>query len=77
VIPEQKLTYSWIYDGYEGCSYVTFELSDENGNTRLTLTHTGLDTFPIIPDFAIQNFEAGWNDIINNSLKTFLETYNK
>lgn len=75
VIPEKKLTYSWKYDGYEGCSYVTFELSDENGNTRLKLTHTGLDTFPVIPDFAFQNFEAGWNDLVNSYLKNFLETY--
>lgn len=73
VIPEQKLTYSWRYEGYEGITYVTFELFDENGNTRLKLTHTGFETFPAIPDFAIHNFETGWNEIINVSLKGFLE----
>jgi uncharacterized protein YndB with AHSA1/START domain len=26
VIPKKKLTYSWRYDGYEGDSFVTFEL---------------------------------------------------
>ncbi len=73
VIPEQKLTYSWRYEGYDGITYVTFELFEENKKTRLKLTHTGFETFPAIPDFAIHNFEAGWNDIINNSLKGFLE----
>ncbi len=76
VIPEKKLTYSWRYEGYEGITYVTFELFDENGNTRLKLTHTGFETFPAIPDFAIHNFEAGWNHIINVSLKGFLEKDN-
>jgi len=74
VIPEQKLTYSWKYKGYEGISYVTFELFDDNKNTRVKLTHTGIGTFPSSnPDFAIPNFEEGWNQIINTSLKDFLE----
>lgn len=73
VVPEEKLTYSWRYDGYEGISYVTFELFDVNDGTRLKLTHTGFETFPAVPDFAIHNFEAGWNDIIHVSLKKFLE----
>lgn len=74
VIPEKKLTYSWKYEGFEGISYVTFELFDENKNTKLILTHTGIGTFPSTnPDFAISNFEEGWNHIINTSLKAFLE----
>jgi uncharacterized protein YndB with AHSA1/START domain len=73
VIPGQKLTYSWRYEGYEGITYVTFELFEENKKTRLKLTHTGFETFPAIPDFAIHNFEAGWNHINNVSLKDFLE----
>jgi len=77
VIPEHKLTYSWKYEGYEGVSYVTFELFDDNENTRVKLTHTGIGTFPSSnPDFAIPNFEAGWIQIINTSLKDFLEKNN-
>ena len=49
VIAGKKLTHSWRYDGYEGNSFVTFELFDENGKTRLKLTHAGLETFPAIP----------------------------
>ena len=47
VIPMKKLTYSWSYDGYEGNSFVTFELFSEENKTRLKLTHEGLETFPI------------------------------
>jgi uncharacterized protein YndB with AHSA1/START domain len=73
VIPQQKLTYSWRYEGYEGITFVTFELYEESKKTRLKLTHTGFETFPPIPDFAVHNFEEGWNHIINVSLKDFLE----
>lgn len=74
VIPNKKLTYSWRYDGYEGNSYVTFELFEEGGKTRIKLTHSGLETFPAnVPDFAKENFAKGWTDIIGRSLKEFVE----
>jgi uncharacterized protein YndB with AHSA1/START domain len=74
VVAGKKLTYSWRYDGFEGNSLVTFELFPEGNQTRLKLTHKGLETFPASnPDFAKENFVAGWNEIIGNSLKVFLE----
>ena len=73
VITGRKLTYSWRYDGYEGISYVTFELFEKDNKTRLKLTHAGLDTFPPIPEFAEKNFIAGWTEIIGTSLKNYLE----
>ncbi|WP_018342227.1 SRPBCC family protein [Cytophaga aurantiaca] len=73
VIVEQKLTYSWRYEGYEGISFVTFELFDKGNETLLRLTHTGIETFPKHPDFARTNFAAGWDHIINTSLKGYLE----
>lgn len=75
VIKERKLTYSWKYDGYDGISYVTFELFPEESKTRLKLTHSDLESFNInnIPSFARENFEAGWEEIIGNSIKKFLE----
>jgi len=74
VIPGRRLTYSWRYDGYPGISYVTFELEPQGEATRLTLTHTGLETIsPGHADFARSNFEAGWDDIINRMLKAHVE----
>lgn len=73
-IPGKKLTYSWRYDGYTGISFVTFEIFAEREKTRVKLTHAGLDTFSKDePDFAKENFEKGWTDIIARSLKEFLE----
>jgi uncharacterized protein YndB with AHSA1/START domain len=74
VIPEKKLSYTWKYDGYPGSSLLTFELFSEGNKTRLKLTHSGLETFPADNnDFARSNFNQGWNDIINTSLKNYLE----
>lgn len=74
VVPGRKLTYSWRYDGYAGNSFVSFELFPEGKNTRVRLTHAGLETFPTEnPDLARHNFEAGWTDIIGRSLKEYLE----
>jgi uncharacterized protein YndB with AHSA1/START domain len=74
VIPEKKLTYSWRYDGFEGNSFVTFELFPQGGQTLLRLTHNGLETFPQDnKDFATGNFVEGWTHIINISLKDYLK----
>ena len=74
VIPQKKLTYSWSYEGYSGMSHVTFELSPQDNKTLFRLTHTGIDTFPKTNiHLDISNFRAGWDDIINRSLKAYLE----
>ncbi|HKR07029.1 MAG TPA: SRPBCC domain-containing protein [Bacteroidia bacterium] len=74
VIPGKKLTYSWRYENYEGNSFVTFELFEEGNSTRLKLTHTGLETFPVNnPDFAKESFAEGWTHLIGTSLKEFTE----
>lgn len=73
VIKNRKLTYSWKYEGYEGISFVTFELSEEDGKTKLTFYHSGLSSFSNKnPDFGLHNFKEGWNHFINQSLPSFL-----
>ena len=69
----RKLAHSWIYKNYPGSSEVTFELFEEGNKTRLKLTHTGLASFPTDPHFARRRFEDGWNNILGNNLKNFLE----
>jgi uncharacterized protein YndB with AHSA1/START domain len=72
-VPYKKLKHSWRYEGYEGNSFVTFELFEEGVCTRVRLTHEGLASFPRTnPDFARGNFVEGWTAIIGSSLKNFL-----
>jgi hypothetical protein len=52
---------------------VTFGLFAEGNQTRLKLTHEGLESFPKIPAFARTNFMEGWTQIIGSSLKEFVE----
>ena len=74
VVSGKKLKYSWRYEGFEGNSFVTFELFPEGDKTRVRLTHEGLETFPANkPDFAKKNFVGGWTALIGTSLKEFLE----
>lgn len=73
VIPNKKLVHSWEYKGYEGKSYVTWELFEEGANTTVKLTHTGISTFGDIPAFGRKNFDAGWTSILGTSLKNYVE----
>jgi uncharacterized protein YndB with AHSA1/START domain len=74
-IVNKKIAYSWKYDGYKGISYVSFELFENGNQTRLKLTHEGLESFAANnnPDFDVKNFEAGWTSIIETSLEKFLK----
>jgi uncharacterized protein YndB with AHSA1/START domain len=75
VIPEKKLTHTWRYDGYPGNSFLTFELTAQGNKTVLKLSHKDLETLPRDnPDFAIKNFEEGWNSIINDALENYFKT---
>ena len=74
VVPNQKLSYSWRYEGYPGQTIVSFQLFANAENTLVRLSHSGLETFPTEnADFAPENFVEGWNWIITKSLKEFLE----
>jgi uncharacterized protein YndB with AHSA1/START domain len=77
VIPQKKIAYTWRYKGEPGDSLVTFELFSEGDNTRLKLTHTGIETFPKTPAYARKNFEQGWTTLIGTELKQFVEQSKK
>lgn len=74
--PITKVAYTWSYDGYVGQSLVTFELfSEDKDNTRLKLTHSDLDTFSKEnPEFSQERFKEGWENILGQSLRNFVET---
>jgi uncharacterized protein YndB with AHSA1/START domain len=72
VVPLRRLSFTWRYDRYEGDSLVTFELSPEGEGTQVTLTHSGLESFPKLPDFARENFQKGWTALVGSSLNEYL-----
>jgi len=73
VIPLKKLVYTWRYKNYPGHSSVAFELFPEGNETRLKLTHAGLESFPAEPSFRRSNFEMGWTTLLGKMLKEFIE----
>ena len=71
VIPGKKLQHSWRYKGYEGNSFVTWELFAEGNQTRLKLTHEGLETFPANnPSFAKENSFWKADKILGSTLRS-------
>ena len=72
-VPNQKLAFTWRYEGHAGDSLVTIELFAEGAQTRVKLTHEGLETFPAMPAFARVNFMGGWTQIIGSALGDFVE----
>lgn len=73
VEPGRKISYSWKYRDYPGESSVTWQLFPEGDETRLVLTHTGIETFPIHKDFTRESFTGGWTHFMGTALKEFLE----
>ena len=73
IIPERKISYTWIYDGYAGASLVSFALFEEADKTKLVLTHSGLETFDATnKNFDKTNFNEGWSYFVNSALNDFL-----
>nr|WP_321237152.1 SRPBCC family protein [uncultured Psychroserpens sp.] len=73
VILLKKIVYRWNYKNYKGDSVVTFELTEENNQTVLTLTAEVIEDFPDnIPEFKRESCIAGWNYFIKDSLAKYL-----
>lgn len=68
----RKIAYTWVYKGLEGHSVVSWELFPEGDNTRVVITHVGLDSFPKHKDFARESFTGGWTYYLEEALEKFL-----
>lgn len=75
-IPEKLIEINWKYGGYPGDSYVSFELEQIDGSTKLRLIHTIMEDFPEeIPEIKRENCTAGWKHFINQNLKQYLNKH--
>ena len=74
VQPQKKMKWLWSYDNIPGDTFVTFELFAEHNQTKLRLTHEGLEKLPQDENYAKANFIEGWNMILGKLLPDFLST---
>jgi uncharacterized protein YndB with AHSA1/START domain len=74
IIPGEKLVHSWEYPGYSGSSTVSWNfLKINEKQTKVTLTHQFNIPFDSnVAELKRENFETGWNHIINISLEEYL-----
>lgn len=74
-IPNKKLSYTWSFDMAPAYSLVTYELTEENGKTKIKLTHEGLENIPAgYPDLSKERHLEGWTMIIKIGIKNIVET---
>ncbi|WP_126651459.1 SRPBCC family protein [Chryseobacterium aureum] len=75
IVPVQKLKHTWSYPDFSALkTMVTWELLPEEGSTLVKLTHEDIENFKDLGEsFSRQNFTEGWNTIIGQSLKEYLE----
>lgn len=68
-----RITYDWRYDGYKGRATVTFELTEREGGTEITLTNTVNEDFPDgIPEFRAESCRGGWEYFLQQRLANYL-----
>jgi len=72
----KKLSHTWTYECVVGETMVHFALYPQGKQTKLQLTHEGLEKLPQTEDFAKENFMKGWGYIIETSLKNFITAGN-
>ena len=74
VLPQERIVYNWKYGGYEGDSFVSWQLLPTNNQTRLVLTHSGIESFPKDNnDFSYESCKNGWKFLLQQRLKGYLE----
>ena len=77
VHPLERLTVVWTYEGYDGVAEVCFEIlpSDSDETSQLCLTAKALKSFrQDIPEFLRESAVAGWDFLIKERLKSFVES---
>ena len=75
LIPEQRLKHTWSYPDFSKAeTIVNWDLQPKGEETLVTLTHEDIENFNELGEgFSRENFIQGWNAIIGQSLKLYLE----
>jgi len=73
VVPNEKISYSWRYEGHEGNTLVTFLLHAQSGLTHVTVLHDGVESYGNCnPHLSKKNFLAGWQYLLQTALKNYM-----
>lgn len=74
IIPDKLIEHTWTHpEQSKGNSTVKWELAAEGDKTKVTLTHTGIESFADAGDaFSKANYEMGWNAIVKGNLRNHL-----
>ena len=72
VIHKKRIAYHWQYKEYEGDSTVSFELVESPKGVQLQIEAKIIKSFPPMDEFSTKNMEAGWRELIEERLNTFL-----
>jgi len=77
IVPSKLFQHTWTYpDKSKGESMVIWEIIPIGRFTLLKLTHDGVESFSDGGnDFLRENYEAGWNEILGKSLKSYLDKF--
>ncbi|KPH14957.1 SRPBCC domain-containing protein [Chryseobacterium sp. ERMR1:04] len=75
IISHQKLKHSWSYPEFSNeKTTVNWEIQPADGETIVTLIHENIDNFKEFGEnFSRESFTEGWNGIIGQSLRQYLE----
>lgn len=74
IVPEKKLSYTWAVKDKLSDTLVTYELEEQEGKTKLTLTHSGWDKITLATEGAFRNdYNNGWEQVIPG-LKKYVES---
>ena len=79
IIPHKLIETTWSHPSHsKGESKLKWELSEIGTKTEVVLTHTGVENFADAgPDFSVENFRMGWESIVKNNLRNYLNGIEK
>lgn len=76
IIAKKKLKHTWTHPSHsKGTSMITWQFEDLGGQTKVTLRHEGTEHFKDGgPMFYRESYAAGWDEIVKQNLKNFVES---
>lgn len=75
IVSNVKLRHTWTHPSHsKGESMLTWEIIPDVDSVLVRLTHSGIENFADAgSDFSRENYVMGWNEIVGQSLKGFVE----